>query len=196
MFECAFWVWFFARRSREYVRRQRRTSMFHRSRSRYPYPRQSFLYLDNSHLMCLLSFCCVGQNVNFRVLTCEKITRYFGLWYWNSETGKLKNLTSLQRRLACFYGCCADAANQCMIRRRTQEQQQRRELIIADSTNGLVRRETVTVSTATTEASAPWIDTLIRSFPKDVSFHLLQWKTNTKFKSTICKKVLLSSSIR
>ena len=49
----------------------------------------------------------------------------------------------------------ADAANQCMIRRRTQEQQQRRELIIADSTNGLVRRETVTVSTATTEASAP-----------------------------------------
>ena len=48
----------------------------------------------------------------------------------------------------------ADAANQCMIRRRTQEQQQRRELIIADSTNGLVR-ETVTVETATIEASAP-----------------------------------------
>ena len=67
MFECAFCVWFFAcgRKygDRKYVRRQRRTQGFHRSRSRYPYPHQSFLYLDNSHLICLLSCClCVCRK--------------------------------------------------------------------------------------------------------------------------------------
>ena len=62
---------------------------------------------------------------------------------------------SIYRRRRLDFMDAADA-NQYMIRRRTQEQQRRRELIIADSTNGLVS-ETVTV--ATIEASAPYIDT-------------------------------------